>query len=558
MRTHTVLAVTLATTALLAGPLPAAAQEEGEVRVESEVVTSFDDTGIYTTLFLPPGASAEDPVPIVFRGHGWGGRGERSVREGSTLDALLDAGYAVLTWDERGFGDSGDVARVMSPDFERRDVKVLLDHVADRPEVLTEAPGDPVVGMTGGSYGGGYQLVTAAFDDRVDAIAPEITWNDLNHSLAPNGAIKLGWGQLLFHFGLVGATVDGLDPRFNGVETGNYEQELYELYLRSNATNEFDGETRAYFDHRSLATYGAEHPLDVPTLLMQGSVDTLFTINEAVANYEHVRANGAPAKLIVFCGGHVSCPSGYADAGDRQHLDDAILTWFARYLRGEDVDTGAPIEYRTNEGVWRRLADLPARDATALAVHGEASLVSTPAPTSEGAVITAGPNRPGDPHGASFEVAAAEGAPLEIVGIPTARITVSGQGPAAHLFVKLVDRESDHVVNLQEAAIRLEGLGGEPRTIDLDLVGVAYTLPEGHHLDFQVSTTSAGVHASARTPAQLDVTIDASIPVRRALGRGPRPAGADGGGGRGAPLPAGGLALAVLGTIGSSAVLRRR
>ena len=35
--------------------------------------------------------------------------------------------------------------------------------------------------MVGASYGGGIQLVTAAIDNRIDAIVPTIAW----HALAP-------------------------------------------------------------------------------------------------------------------------------------------------------------------------------------------------------------------------------------------------------------------------------------------------------------------------------------------------------------------------------------
>lgn len=536
---------------------PAGAQE-AEPTVQPEVVESFDGTGIYTTLFLPAGASQDGPVPIVFRGHGWGGKGERSVSDGSTLDRLLEAGYAVLTWDERGFGDSGDVAHVMSPDFERKDIQVLLDHVAAMPEILTDAPGDPRVGMTGGSYGGGYQLVTAAFDDRIDALAPEITWYDLRYSLGPSDIPKFAWGQLLFNFGLVGATFDGLDPRYNGIETGNYEQELYEIYVRASAQNTFDEDARAYYEYRSPIGYGVDRPIDVPTLVMQGSVDTLFNINEGLQIFEHVRGSGADARYIIFCGGHVSCPSSYDDAGDRDHLDQAILDWFAKHLRGEDVDTGPPVEYRTNEGEWRSLPDLPAPHTRYLEAGGEADLVATAVPTSEGAALTAGPNRPGDPHGASFEVAAAEGGPLEIVGIPRATVELSGSGPLAHVFVKLVDREADEVLNLQEAAIRVEDLSDEPQTFELDLVGVAYTLPEGHHLDLQVSTTSM-MHANSRTPAEVHLSIGAEIPVLAAPSAGPKPGGPPDTAAAVGALPAtgGGAAPVAVAAMGLAVLARR-
>jgi hypothetical protein len=101
----------------------------------------------------------------------------------------------------------------------------------------------------------------------------------------------------------------------------------------------------------------------VPTLVLQGSTDTLFDLTDGYGIYEHVRDQGVDARFVAFCGGHVACPDTYVDAGDRAHLDDAIAAWFARYLKGEDVDTGAPVEYRTNEGVWRSTTSFPAPEA---------------------------------------------------------------------------------------------------------------------------------------------------------------------------------------------------
>ena len=47
------------------------------------------------------------------------------------------------------------------------------------PTTPTQQPDDPAIGMVGGSYGGGIQLVTAGIDPRVDVIVPGIAWNSL-------------------------------------------------------------------------------------------------------------------------------------------------------------------------------------------------------------------------------------------------------------------------------------------------------------------------------------------------------------------------------------------
>jgi len=126
------------------------------------VVTSFDGTKILTH-FLPaeglkPGAKA----PTVLIGHGYGMTGDSEPD--STSEELFGsvgngpmrrAGFNVLTWDARGFGQSGGQVMADSPDFEGRDVQALITHVARQPEALLDGRDDPRLGMNGPSYGGG-------------------------------------------------------------------------------------------------------------------------------------------------------------------------------------------------------------------------------------------------------------------------------------------------------------------------------------------------------------------------------------------------------------------
>ena len=53
----------------------------------------------------------------------------------------------------------------------------------------------------------------------------------------------------------------------------------------------------------------------IPTLLIQGTVDTLFTLDEATTNYRILRANKVPSKMIWFCGGHGACLTDAGPAG---------------------------------------------------------------------------------------------------------------------------------------------------------------------------------------------------------------------------------------------------
>src|SRR5690606_34375137 len=123
--------------------------------------------------------------------------------EVADVERYLDAGYGVLSFDQRGFGESGGKAHVENPEVEGHDVRRLVKVAAKLPWVRKDGKNDPRMGAVGGSYGGGYQYLTAFEMLRtrgkpvLDALAPEITWNDLQDSLAPQGVVRTEWALAL-------------------------------------------------------------------------------------------------------------------------------------------------------------------------------------------------------------------------------------------------------------------------------------------------------------------------------------------------------------------------
>ena len=91
----------------------------------------------------------------------------------------------------------GGQVNLDNPAIEGRDVSAIIDWLATQPGVELKGPNDPVVGMTGASYGGGLQLSAAAIDHRIDAIVPDMSWYSLIDSLYPNEVVKAGWGHIL-------------------------------------------------------------------------------------------------------------------------------------------------------------------------------------------------------------------------------------------------------------------------------------------------------------------------------------------------------------------------
>ncbi|HXP18024.1 MAG TPA: alpha/beta fold hydrolase, partial [Streptosporangiaceae bacterium] len=170
------------------------------------------------TFFTPGGAGR---VPAVLLAHGFG-ETKDSVR-GEAI-GLARAGFAVLTWSARGFGASTGQIALDSPDYEVKDVEQLVTWLARQPRVLLDHPGDPRVGIAGASYGGAMALLAAGYDHRIDAVVPEITWNNLATALFPNaaggppvdGVLKKQWAGLLFTQGTAGFGVSGVTPGLAG------------------------------------------------------------------------------------------------------------------------------------------------------------------------------------------------------------------------------------------------------------------------------------------------------------------------------------------------------
>src|SRR3954464_6416515 len=189
-------------------------------------------------LYRPDGASPTNRKPAILTTNGFGGSKDDS-NESAIGRGFVRQGYVVLAYTGLGFPDSGCKITLDDPAYDGKAGKQLVDVLAGtRPyvdsagtsrrlhAVAQEAPGDPRVGMIGGSYGGQIQYAVAMQDKRVDALVPIITWNDLSYSLAPNntdlahgvtyrtpGVAKKDWIDLFFSVGITDGVQGGsVDP----------------------------------------------------------------------------------------------------------------------------------------------------------------------------------------------------------------------------------------------------------------------------------------------------------------------------------------------------------
>ncbi|WP_288109238.1 CocE/NonD family hydrolase, partial [Limnobacter sp.] len=150
-----------------------AAQPE-TARVEQVTINSFDGTPIAMTVYYPA-LPAGQASPLLLHSHGFGGSRTQSLdfdEASQTSEIGIDAlqlaynqknpvaarpGWYVISYDQRGHGDSGGTVSILDPNIEGKDFKAVLDwaeanlsHLGYRNK--NNAP-NPVVGTIGRSYG---------------------------------------------------------------------------------------------------------------------------------------------------------------------------------------------------------------------------------------------------------------------------------------------------------------------------------------------------------------------------------------------------------------------
>lgn len=501
---------TLARAAVAAAALtsliaPAAAQGADTGRRDIRL-PSFDGTEIVTHFFpAPEGArDAAGRAPTVMLGHGWAGSGELDTRAApsepsESVDAglLHRAGYNVVTWDERGFGDSGGRAQVDSPAYEGRDAQAIIDWISKQDEAALDAPGDPRLGMAGGSYGGGIQLVTAAIDHRVDAITPTIAWHDLENPLLPEGDFRLGWASLLLGGGQASGS---LAPEM---------QSAYSATLWSGRVRQSDYD---WFLARGPGDLVKN--ITAPTLILQGTVDTLFTLRDGIKNYEMLRAAGTPVRMVWFCGGHGAC---MVDPGPRGEVARATVAWLDRWLRDDTtVDTGAPFTWLADDGRWRSAPSWPPAPGAPLRASASGRMQIRPG-TASGNPIAAMPAQGG------WSVPIPTPASADVVGAPQVTLTYKGTGwprRDTHVFAQVVRRVASgrrEVIGNQASPIPIL-LDGRQRTLSLALEPIAARVEPGDELSLQLVDSSALFDAQ-RTSGALNATLTIELPTAAAATR---------------------------------------
>lgn len=486
------------------------------------VVGPLDDThcDVVADLYVPASAAAATPAPAILTTHGFGGSKDDDSQK-TIARTFASAGYVVLSYSGLGFGGSGCKITLDDPDWDGKAGKQLVDYLATRPEVRLDRPGDPRVGMIGGSYGGQIQFAIAGIDSRLDALIPVITWNDLNYSLAPNRVHKKEWTSLFFALGIAdGVTGAQYDPT-RLVGCPNFTDEACLAKAELDALGYPTPATAALARRVSVASYVDR--IHTPTLLVQGQADSLFNLNESARTYSALRANGVPVSMIWQSWGH---SNGTAAPGEMDYLTGRYLNWFAHYLRGEKVSTGPGFAYyRDWTGTYASASSYPVgRMASLSLVTDTQTYANAPggAPTSYSETSAVQGSLVPDPLTVPFDTpgtfAAWTSAPLEkdlfTVGVSTLDVIVDcpaaalsqASGPAGQLvlFAKLYDVAPDGSFTLHQRLVSPVRVLDVTKPIHIELPGTVQRWPAGHRIRLVLAASDA---AYAGNAAVLPVTV---------------------------------------------------
>ena len=509
-----------------------------------------------TRFYLPK--DRDGRVPAVLLAHGFGGT-KNSVRDDA--ESLVQRGYAVLTWTAQGFGRSGGQIHLDSPDYEVKDAQRLLDWLAARPEVRVDGPGDPRVGVVGGSYGGALALLLAGQDPRVDAIVPLITWNDLGRAFLPQsadttatGVFKKGWAGYFFGNGAAAATVDpsaapedlagqlGRIPDGINPACGRFAADVCAAYLSMATAGTPDAAALALLRKSSPAT--VLNKIKAPTLLIQGAVDTLFPLSEADANARGIAATGTPVRVAWFTGGH---DGGLGPQTDQDRTKFLTVQWLDHYVKGEG-------EAPANSFTYSRVAGFSALDRglvtngysvsaypgisgtgrTDISVQGPAQPIANPPNGNPGALsslpgvggrlseVLGGVA--GDVPG-QFATFASQplSQAVDIVGAPAVRLRAASPTGEAMLFVKLYDVDPAGAETLSAglvAPVRLTGLPADiaqARPVTVTLPAIVRRIEAGNSLRVVVATSDQAFLTPAR-PATYTVAVEPAVSLPTMVG----------------------------------------
>jgi predicted acyl esterase len=415
-----------------------------------ERFTMPDGVQIAATTYYPDGAAPAGGWPGMLMLHGLGGKRQ-------DLAALAESyranGYAVLTYDARGHGESGGVVDVDGP-AEIQDLFILFERLRSRPEVR-----DDRIGGWGISYGGGAVLRAVGAGAPFAAAQVYETWSDLYSALLPQNLAKSG-----VILGFL-SSISRPSPW------------LAEVRDAAVTSSNLDALRTASHERSSLHLLSR---VFTPVYWAQGKRDYAFDIDQAARAF---RVLAGPKRLYVGNLGHA--PSTFASDDSTYFLERGRL-WFDRFLKDlpNGIDTGPRVEVGSTPFAAahvRRFNALPPTNGLAFTVKGPRTIGA------QGKAVLTSPRLP---------------RALNTFGSPTVSLSASTAGRWPHVVAVLSARRPDgSEIVLGTGGVPTRSLSRRPRRVTIRLSSWSTPVPRRSRLVLTLATTSLA--QSPSTPVYL-------------------------------------------------------
>ncbi|MER6345913.1 CocE/NonD family hydrolase [Streptomyces sp. NPDC001595] len=439
-------------------------------------------TTLKANVVTPAGADGGHRYPLIVLPTSWA---MPQIEYLAQAQRLADSGYVVVSYNVRGFWQSGGHIEVAGPP-DIADASRVIDWA------LAHTPSDAgKVGMAGVSYGAGISLLTAAQDERVKAVAALSGWADLIDSIysgrtqhAQAAALLGGAGQLT---GRPGAEL----------------QQVLTDFLASDLDKE--DEMIAWGQKRSAATH-IDRINDHGTAVMLANAwgDTIFPPNQYADFYEKLTG---PKRLQLRPGDHAT-----AEATGLLGLPNDVWTdterWFDHHLKGEDngIDREQPVRLKSrSSGGYEDYPDWKSvgADRRKIALGGTTTIHTGVNSGADGGIVLLSnlldqiaqvPPTASIPllprRWAAVWQSERYGTPQRVRGTAALHTTVTSTEESGTLVAYLYDVGPLGLGKLvSNAPYTFHGqTPGKPFGVDLELSSTAYDVPAGHRLALVVDT----------------------------------------------------------------------
>ncbi len=436
--------------ALATGLVLLAGEATGASAAKQELTITMDDgVSIAATLYVPDGSAPAGGWPAIVFLHGLSGNRQsmNALVEGYGLSGQ---GFAVLTFDARGHGESGGLVGIDGP-REVADTRAVRDWLAARPEVS-----DTRIGAWGISYGGGAVFNSLVAGVPWAAVFTVETWTDLSSALMPQGLVKSGLVA-----GLAGTIPpEKRDRAFAALQAAAFAGNTAAVKLWADARS-------------SLTKLGS---VTTPVYMAQGRRDFLFGIDQGARAFRLLKG---PKTLFVGLHGH---PPSAFPAADTTLLMNQAVRWFGCWVANAGCGSGAVVAIVSEK--------LDATGQPHVVTRGTLPPVRPTFVSFPGVTTFARGGR-------AVRTSARLRSAIEIFGAPTVQVSLGALGGWSRLVAVLTARTPAG----QEIVVSAGGVPTRPggaQRLTIRLINQATFVPRGSRLTLTLASSS-----TAQSPSNL-------------------------------------------------------